>query len=241
VKHLQLLIVATRGGTPVTVVKRYIHWLAILTLLLGASACDSADAGADNEGNTDVAALSGESCTTNPCQNGSVCSSEGDAISCACASGWAGDTCTECESREVCGYDEICHNASCEGVFGRAHRITILSLEVGSTDPDGDGWDVFGGAPDLLVSFGIVGSEACTTTKVQDAFSASWTESCEFTFTADDTFALEVYDSDLGGDYLAAGWLYEGTEALVALAASGEEMSLSSGDISLTYSVTPLY
>ena len=188
----------------------------------------------------DTAAESG-ACTTNPCQNGGVCSQSGATTACDCPEGWSGETCTACESHEVCAFDEICHNSSCEVVLGRSHSVSILSLEVGTTHPSGDGWDVMGGAPDLYVSYGIDGEELCSTTKKQDAFSGTWTESCEFIFEAGDTFVLQVYDADLTGDDLAASWIAEGTDGLVAFAASGQARTLTQGDITLTVSVIPLY
>ena len=215
--------------------------ILIIPFALVATACDGGGTSDPGEGASGAPVATGDNCTTNPCQNGGVCSSSETAYTCACPTGWSGETCTACDSRDVCDYDEICHASACEGVLGRLHRVTILNLEVGTAHPSGDGWDVLGGAPDLYVSYGIDGGDLCTTTKQQDVFSATWSESCEFTFGADDTFVLQVYDADLTGDDMATSWVAEGTDGLVAFAASGQLRTLIDGDITLTFSVTPLY
>ncbi|NUN13566.1 MAG: hypothetical protein HUU55_08015 [Myxococcales bacterium] len=68
-----------------------------------------------------------------------------------------------------------------------------IQVSVNPTKPDGDDWDVFGGAPDPFI---VVGGYSFEFEACQDTFF------CSFEVSGSGPFAIEVYDSDLStNDY----------------------------------------
>jgi hypothetical protein len=140
------------------------------------------------------------------------------------------DTACDPDTHEPCAWNEFCYAEQCQGVLGRRFVVTALSADVGTTTPSGANWDFGGGAPDLYASFGFDG-EMVTTNTVSDSFSADWNQWGAFVFTSGDTFLFNVWDDDIGTDDFAVGWLWEGDDALVALARQwGLTLSYSPSD-----------
>ena len=153
---------------------------------------------------------------------------------------WAG-----CSSHAECAADEFCYNRGCEMALGRKYRVTIVSGGTATSKPNGEDWDVGGGAPDLFVSFGIEGGERCSTSVANNSFSAAWNESCEFVIDAGDAFTVWLIDEDLYDDDVAVWWKWEGIDDLVNLIwSNGSNYTLAASDMPLetvTLRVTPTF
>jgi len=150
----------------------------------------------------------------------------------------------ECTKHSHCDSDELCWYEECENALDRKYRFTVLDAEVGTHTPDGDTWDMGGGAPDLAVALYFDGDEPLWTSTVDDSFSPTWDQYADLVMESGGTFYVELWDIDTSSHDFAAGWYWEGNDALVWLARTeGEEFSVddSSGTIEVWMSVEPRF
>jgi hypothetical protein len=150
--------------------------------------------------------------------------------------GGDGDGDAECDYSSDCAWDEFCYDGDCEGVLGRRYDVTIISASVPS---DGD-YDSFGGAPDLTVVFGTSTNDACQTTTVDDVFSATWNQACDFVLEDGGYFEIDLIDIDTAEHDLIAGWYWDGSDDIISLVRGyGQSLTVNSGSEQVKFRIEP--
>jgi hypothetical protein len=144
-----------------------------------------------------------------------------------------GDDDDLCFDASECDWDQFCHEAECEDVFGRSFRVVVIE-GTASTSVD---WDTGGGAPDPYVRVAFDG-EACATSVSDDDFFPSWDEYCTFVIDSGGHLTIDMYDEDLTDD--DGMLLYEavGNDEILELVRGGT-FELTSDLASLTFRIDP--
>ncbi len=84
-----------------------------------------------------------------------------------------------------------------QDVFDHRWAITIESVHVAATEPDGTAWDLDGSPPDPYGDVFFRGNQVGTTQKSDNSFDATWDYALPTNVIQQgDTFWVEVYDSD---------------------------------------------
>lgn len=123
-------------------------------------------------------------------------------ISSACgADDGAGGECST--TADTCEGDTICIAGACESAFGRLYDIKNVRVQVPTTDPNGEAWDVGGGAPDLLVDVLVNGVSVSRSGAVADMFSATFPGPFSVQPVGGGSLAVQVFDEDLTTNDLA--------------------------------------
>lgn len=155
------------------------RWVMLMALWVGAACTDA--------GNDDGPSFCGDG----------VCNIGESAGNCPgdCA---AGGACSP--SNDTCGGETICVGNSCVAAFPRVYAITNVSVMLPTTDPNGEAWDLGGGAPDLFV--GDSSGNPLTNT-VQDQFSATFPGPFDVQLIAGATLRISIWDEDVSANDLA--------------------------------------
>ena len=117
-------------------------------------------------------------------------------------SGPATDTCT---GAEICicpgGPDDACQGTgTCTVASGRMYLVELDYVLADTTKPDGEAWDVGGGAPDPFAELSIGGVSAGSSSVISDTFSAQWpapVPSWSVTINAGSSVRIDAWDEDL--------------------------------------------
>lgn len=146
----------------------------------------------------------------------------------------SGDECSE--QSDTCDGESICVDGFCEDAFGREYSITDVDVEVPTTAPSGDAWDVGGGAPDLFVEIYVNDFVEDTSTVEQDSFSAFFPGPFTAELIAGNDLTIVSYDEDITVDdpaYACAA------SPITASLLRSRLLSCSSGTGSMTFTIQP--
>lgn len=106
-------------------------------------------------------------------------------------------------SPDTCDGDTVCIAGSCEAAFGRLYRITAVQVQLPTLDPNGEAWDVGGGAPDIFIDILVNGASVARSAPVADRFSATFAGPFTVQPIGGGSLAIVVYDEDLTTDDVA--------------------------------------
>jgi hypothetical protein len=149
-----------------------------------------------------------------------------------------GGSCTEVN--DACTGETICVSGSCVVAFPRTYEASAIMLTLRTTDPNGAGWDVGGGAPDPLVEIHVNGTKVAMTSTVQDSFSGNFAGPYAFELVGGANLEFIAYDEDVTANDLAYGC--GATPITANLLRSRELMCIGSGATqgnSIRVTVTP--
>jgi hypothetical protein len=121
------------------------------------------------------------------------CSSDG-----AGGGAGGGGGCTE--AADNCTAETICISTSCVAAFGRIYSIHDVVVHVPTTDPNGAGWDVGNGAPDLKLDISVNGTTVATAPAVPDQFMATFAGPYNVTLIAGSSLVITALDEDVTTD-----------------------------------------
>ena len=144
-----------------------------------------------------------------------------------------GDDDDLCFDSSECDWDQFCHEAECEDIFGRSFRVVVLE---GSASTSSD-WDTGGGAPDPYVVVGFDG-ESCATSVKDNEFYPSWDEYCTFVFGSGGHLSIDMYDEDVADDDLMLSYDAAGDDEIAGLV-GGAGFELTASVSSLTVRIDP--
>lgn len=163
-----------------------------------------------------------------------ACTSSGDDA--ADDTGDDDTTAHECTPQDdTCTGDNICVQFNCESAFNRIYDISSITVNLPTTDPSGAAWDIGGGAPDIFVE-GRNGTQSIgTTATVDDAFSASFSDSLSATLVSGVELWLDVYDEDVSANDLA----FSCGGALTADLLRGRGLMCDDGASMVTFNIFP--
>lgn len=164
-----------------------------------------------------------------PCSPGEVC----DGGECV-PRGVGGD----CEAQEDCGADNICYFGTCTAAYGRLYTVMLNTAVVPGTNPDGEAWDPFGGAPDLLVVAETNG-ESYQFTTVWDSFAPSWFETWDVVIRRGAAFSFALWDEDADDPDLAGSWAFRDGMPLAVLQGGVFSGTSEDGRTSVDFSIWP--
>ncbi|MBN8610269.1 MAG: hypothetical protein J0L92_06780 [Deltaproteobacteria bacterium] len=111
-----------------------------------------------------------------------------------------GESCSP--SVDECSGETICIGGACEAAFGRVYSITDVQVSVPSSDPVGDAWDAFGGAPDPFIVVAVNGTPIATSATRDDAFGGTFFGPYDATLIGGGSLAIEVWDEDVSANDL---------------------------------------
>jgi hypothetical protein len=148
-----------------------------------------------------------------------------------------GDDSSECsEIADTCAGESICIAGACEDAFNRIYEITDVEVAVPTTDPNGEEWDVGGGAPDLLLEVSMNGSVVASAPAIADSFSATFPGPFTAQVVAGSALVLVAYDEDLTvNDYAYACQVSPLTADLLRL----RLLTCTTGGSSLSFAIAP--
>lgn len=153
-----------------------------------------------------------------------------------------------CRTSTSCGFDQVCVRGECTPALDRAWTITVLGFEAATTKPNGDGWDIGGGAPDPYAVFGLLnagGTEYttfCSTVAIADSFRGSWNEDCDFVIPSGGALGIDVWDGDLADPDSMLSVAAFGNDGLMdILKQYGSSLEYSNGNVSLFFRVDPTF
>lgn len=141
----------------------------------------------------------------------------------------------ECDRSNDCAWDELCDGGSCEEIFDRRFKITVVDGEASTSTS----WDAGGGAPDLFVVFGF-DNDTCVTSIETDSFYPSWRESCTVVFGSGGSFVLDVYDDDVASEDLYLTFEAEGNDEVADLVRE-ESLTIYNSALSIAVKVEPAF
>lgn len=148
-----------------------------------------------------------------------------------------GDDTAECsESADTCAGESICVAGICEDAFDRIYEITDVEVAVPTTDPNGDAWDIGGGAPDLLLEISVDGSVIASAPAVQDSFTASYPGPFTAQLIAGSTLLVATYDEDVTVNDPAYGCQ---AAPITADLLRGRVLACTGGGSSLSFKIDP--
>lgn len=203
--------------------------LIVAVLGLGLVACNSDDDANDPVCGDGMCTTNAEDCATCAadcgqcppgCGNG-TCDTNETCTSCSadcgqcppgCGDGTcdANETCASCSAdcgSCSCGADPfactgetICIEPDCQNAFGRTYTVSVFSLVVKTTDPNGETWDAVGGAPDPYVTIELNDVPILTTTENQNTFEPTFSESASVVIPAGAKFRFDAWDADVADD-----------------------------------------
>jgi hypothetical protein len=155
-----------------------------------------------------------EECVTKPLEEGDSCTS----FSAKCSSGLIcsdssdGKCVRLCDSSRLCDSQKFCYPAPNDkdksvcledqgAPIDYIYKIQVVSAKVSEKDPNGSGWDPFGGLPDMKVLIRIGGKDYETAEKPDSSF-ATWNYTISSSFTAEEISKMEVtlIDVDVASD-----------------------------------------
>lgn len=97
---------------------------------------------------------------------------------------------------DTCAGETICVASACVAAFPRVYQISNVQVQVPTTKPNGEPWDVGGGAPDLFLRIDGVK----VTNAVPDSFSAAFPGPFGVSLIAGQSVRIDVIDEDLTVD-----------------------------------------
>lgn len=100
----------------------------------------------------------------------------------------------------ICSDDSICVNDACESAFGRTYEFQVLLTMLETTDPNGDPWDINGGAPDPYVIVKINGTQVLRTDTLDNTFAGEFPNTSLEVIPAGASIQAIIYDADLDSD-----------------------------------------
>jgi hypothetical protein len=137
--------------------------------------------------------------------------------------------CKGCTTHAQCATTtDVCVGGACATGIGKTYKITIQTVTVPSTDPQGEAWDAFGGAPDPYVCMyldGVNEAVACSAT-VDDVFTATVNHTFEFDLHETTKVRFLIWDEDVSDSDEIAWMGWDGTGFLSAARAGGFEGTL---------------
>lgn len=85
-------------------------------------------------------------------------------------------------------------------MWDRSYSITVVSATAAEGNPNGDYWDVFGGAPDLYVSVRIDGDSIGVTRTKRDTYSPEWYQSFSVRLFSSTNLVFRVLEEDISAN-----------------------------------------
>lgn len=101
---------------------------------------------------------------------------------------------------DSCTGESICVSGSCAAAYPRVYALTGLQLMAPTTKPDGSGWDVGGGAPDLFVEIAVNDALVAETLVQGDSFSAAFAGPFRVSLIAGASLELRMLDEDVAAN-----------------------------------------
>lgn len=89
---------------------------------------------------------------------------------------------------------------------GTSYQITISSVHIDKTGPDGKNWDRFNILPDPFVTVLINGNKQFSTSVKDNTCSPEWDETFTIDYRDGDTIVFEVWDKDFLFHDLIGRW-----------------------------------
>ncbi|MBK8591143.1 MAG: hypothetical protein IPN77_18850 [Sandaracinaceae bacterium] len=147
------------------------------------------------------AGLACTSCGAGTCSAAGACVAPPTGCSVSLPSvGPASDTCT---GAEICicpnGPDSECSGTgTCVVASGRMYLVELDYVYADTTNPQGDAWDIAGGAPDPFAVLRVNDVVRGTSTAIDDTFDAQWfpAPAWTVTLTAGSSVRVDAYDED---------------------------------------------
>lgn len=140
-------------------------------------------------------------CGTESCSAAGVCIAP--PTGCSVTLPTAGPASDTCSGAEICicpnGPDSECDGTgTCVVASGRMYLVELDYVYTDTTNPQGDAWDIAGGAPDPFAVLLVNGAEEGRSTALADTFDAQWfpAPSWTVTLTAGSSFRVDAYDED---------------------------------------------
>jgi hypothetical protein len=151
------------------------------------------------------------------CDEPDVCPAGTDAADCALCDGCCRDAGVDCRPSEVCRFQTDDEESlggdlvgSCTVADGLVYSMVVADIALCETDPNGEAWDPFSGAPDPYVAIVVNGTVVASSSVVDDRYNFNPLLRADIVLRSTDIVDIIVYDvdsdsNDFGGGFCVGG------------------------------------